>query len=219
MKRKFDGGALLAPVPAVLVSCGDMENSNMLTVAWTGIVSTKPAMLYISVRKERYSYNIIKNSKQFVINLTTENLVFATDYAGVRSGRDIDKFEKLGLTKVKATNINCPMIAESPVNIECKVEKIIELGSHDMFLSRIVAVNIDEKYIDKNDSFDISKCKLITYAHGHYYKLGSELGKFGFSVQKKKSKNKKIDALEKNNISKKHNKNKTNKRIKKDGKK
>ena len=174
------------PIPACLVSVGDMNNSNILTVAWTGITNSEPAMCYVSVRKERHSYEMIKKTKEFVINLTTENLTFKTDWIGVRSGKQYDKFKEMNLTKSKAKFVKCPLIVESPVNIECKVTQEIDLGSHTMFLAEILGVNVDEKYIDKNGRFDISKCKLIAYANGSYYALGKQLGTFGYSVRKKK---------------------------------
>ena len=179
-------GTFIYPIPAVMVSCGDMENSNILTVAWTGITCSTPAKVYISVRPERYSYNIIKETGEFVINLTTKDLAYKTDWCGVKSGKDVDKFKEMHLTKEKANFVKCPMIKESPVSIECKVEEIKELGSHHMFLADVLAINADEKYIDENGAFDISKCNLIAYANGGYYELGEKVGKFGFSVQKKK---------------------------------
>ncbi|MBO5178884.1 MAG: flavin reductase family protein [Clostridia bacterium] len=183
-KVTWKPGTLVYPIPAVLVSCGTMENANVFTVAWTGTICTDPAMTYISVRPERFSYDIIKENMEFVINLTNEELAYATDFAGVRSGKDINKFEKLNLTKEQATKVNCPMIKESPVSIECKVVEIKELGSHHMFMAEVLAVNVDEKYFDKNDRFCMEECNLITYSHGKYYTLGKELGKFGFSVKK-----------------------------------
>lgn len=183
-KITWKPGTMEYPLPAVLVSCGDESKSNVLTVAWTGIICTDPAMTYVSIRKERYSYNIIKDTKEFVINLTTKDLAYATDKAGVKSGKDIDKFELLNLTREKASIVSCPMVKESPVSIECKVEEIKELGSHDMFIAKIVAVNVDEKYLDETGKFDLEKCNLIAYSHGNYYTLGDNLGKFGFSVKK-----------------------------------
>ncbi len=183
-------GNFIYPIPAVLVSVGTFEKSNIITVAWTGTINTNPAMLYISVRKERYSYNIIKKQKEFVINLTNEDLAYATDFCGVKSGKDIDKFDSLKLTKQKAHFVQCPMIEESPVSIECKVLSEKDLGSHTMFIAEVKAINADNKYIDKNGSFDISKCKLIAYSNGGYYALGKKIGKFGYSVQKKKKKSK-----------------------------
>lgn len=181
-------GTFEYPIPAVMVSCGTMKNSNIITVAWTGIINTNPAMVYISVRPERYSHDIIEKSGEFVINLTTEKLAFATDWCGVKSGKDLDKFEKMHLTKQKANFVKCPMIEESPVSIECKVKEIKRLGSHDMFIAEVLAINADEKYFDKKGGFDISKCDLIAYANGGYYTLGRKVGKFGYSVQKKKKK-------------------------------
>lgn len=183
-KVTWKPGTLVYPIPAVLVSVGDMENANVFTVAWTGTICTDPAMTYISVRPERFSYNIIKENMEFVINLTTEELAYAADYAGVKTGRDVNKFEELNLTKEKASKLKCPMIKESPVSIECKVVEIKELGSHHMFIAEVVAVNADEKYFDENDRFCMEKCNLIAYSHGKYYALGRELGKFGFSVKK-----------------------------------
>ena len=187
-KITWKPGTFEYPIPAVMVSCGSIDESNIITVAWTGILNTKPAMAYISVRPERYSYDIIKKSKEFVINLTNEQLAFATDWCGVKSGKDVDKFKEMHLTKEKASIVNCPMIAESPVSIECQVKEIKQLGTHDMFMAEIVAINADEKYFDKNGAFDISKCNLIAYANGGYYTLGKKVGKFGYSVQKKKKK-------------------------------
>lgn len=179
-------GTFEYPIPAVLVSCGDMENSNVMTVAWTGIINTNPALVYISVRPERYSYNIIKENKEFVINLTTENLAYATDWCGVRSGANFDKFDEMHLTKEKANFVKCPLIKESPVSIECKVIDEKNYGSHTMFLAEVLSIDADDKYIDENGAFDISKCNLIAYANGGYYSLGKKIGKFGYSVQKKK---------------------------------
>lgn len=179
-------GTFIYPIPAAMVSCGDMENSNILTVAWTGIACTNPAKVYISIRPERYSYNMIKESGEFVINLTTEKLAYATDWCGVKSGKNVDKFKEMHLHKEKANFVKCPMIQESPVSIECKVCEIKELGSHHMFLADVLAINADEKYIDEKGAFDISKCDLIAYANGGYYPLGKKKGKFGFSVQKKR---------------------------------
>ena len=183
-KQVWKPGTMIYPVPAVMVSVGDMENSNIITVAWTGTICTDPAMTYISIRPERYSYDIIKSTGEFVINLTTSELAYATDWAGVKSGKDVDKFKELGLTKEKASKINVPLIKESPVNIECKVKEIKELGSHHMFIAEVVAVNADEKYFDENGRFCLEKAKPITYSHGEYYELGKKIGKFGFAVKK-----------------------------------
>lgn len=183
-KQVWKPGTLVNPVPVVLVSCGNDDVKNVFTVAWTGTICSDPAMTYISVRKERYSYDIIKKSGEFCINLTTEELAYATDYCGVKSGKNEDKFKSMNLTPQKASQINAPMIKESPVNIECKLVEIKELGSHDMFIAKIVAVNVDDAYVDLNNKFDIEKCNLIAYSHGEYYKLGEKIGKFGYSVKK-----------------------------------
>lgn len=179
-------GTLEYPLPAVMISCGDMEKSNVMTAAWTGIINSDPAMCYVSIRKERYSYNIIKKSGEFVINLTTEDLCRKTDWVGVRTGAKVDKFKEMHLTKEKATKVKCPLIAESPINLECKVTQTIDLGSHTMFMAKILSVDVDDKYINDKGSFDISKCHLIAYANGSYFALGKKLGTFGYSVRKKK---------------------------------
>lgn len=191
MSRKiWKAGTFVYPIPAALISCGTMEKSNILTIAWTGIINTDPAMVYISVRPNRYSYNIIKKNKEFVINLTNKDLAFATDWCGVRSGKDYDKFKEMKLHKEKAKFVKCPIIKESPVAVECKVKEIVELGSHHMFIAEVLSIDADEKYIDDKGSFDISKCNLIAYANGGYYPLGKKIGKFGYSVQRKKKKKK-----------------------------
>lgn len=190
-KRVWKPGCFLYPLPAVMVSCGTMEKANIITVAWTGIINTNPASIYISVRPERYSYKIIKESGEFIINLTNQKLARATDWCGVKTGAKVDKFKEMKLTKEKANFVNCPIIKESPVAIECKVKEIKELGSHHMFIAEVLAIDADEKYIDEKGKFDISKCDLITYANGHYYTLGRQIGKFGFSVQKNKKKSRK----------------------------
>ena len=189
-KITWKPGTFVYPIPAVMVSCGTMEKSNIITVAWTGIINTNPAMVYISVRPTRYSYNLIKDQKEFVINLTTKSLTRATDWCGVKSGAKVDKFKEMKLHKEKASIVKCPMIQESPVSIECKVKEIKELGSHTKFIAEVVAINVDEKYIDNKGAFDITKCDLMAYANGNYLAMGKKLGKFGFSVKKKK-KNKK----------------------------
>ena len=189
-KVMWKPGTFVYPIPAVMVSCGTMEKSNIITVAWTGIINTNPAMVYISVRPERYSYDIISNTKEFVINLTTTDLAYATDWCGVKSGKNIDKFEYLRLTKENAEYVKCPMIKESPVNVECRVREIKKLGSHHMFIADVLSIHADNNYIDKNGAFDITKCNLISYANGKYFSLGKQVGKFGYSVKKKK-KNKK----------------------------
>ena len=187
-KVMWKPGTMVYPLPAIMVSCGTMEESNIITIAWTGTICTDPAMTYISVRPERYSYELIKNTGEFVINLTTKELAYATDWCGVRSGAQYDKFKEMKLTKEKGNFVSCPMIKESPVSIECRVKEIKELGSHHMIVAEVLAVNADEKYFDKKGAFDISKCNLIAYANGGYYALGKKVGKFGYSVQKKKKK-------------------------------
>lgn len=187
-KKIWKSGTFIYPIPAVLVSCGNMEKSNILTVAWTGIINTNPARVYISVRPERYSYNLIKETGEFVINLTTEKLAYATDWCGVRSGAKFDKFKEMNLTKEKAEFVSAPLIKESPVSVECKVIEEKNFGSHTMFLAEVLSIDADEKYMDENGSFDISKCNLIAYANGGYYPLGKKIGKFGYSVEKKTNK-------------------------------
>ena len=184
-KVTWKSGTFLYPIPAVMVSCGTMEKSNIITVAWTGILNTNPAMVYISVRPSRYSYKLIKEQMEFVINLTTKDLVRETDWCGVKTGSKVDKFKEMKLHKEKANFISCPMIKESPVSVECKVREIKELGSHTMFIADVLAINASSEYIDEKGAFDISKCDLISYANGGYYATGEKLGKFGFSVQKK----------------------------------
>lgn len=183
-KLKWKAGTMVYPLPAVMVSCGDFDNANIITVAWTGTICTNPAMTYISIRPERYSYDIIKNTGEFVINLTTKKLARITDFAGVRSGKDVNKFEVLKLTKEKANEVNAPLIKESPINVECKVTEIKELGSHHMFIAKVLCVDVDEKYLDKTGRFNMEKCGLIAYSHGQYFELGESLGRFGFSVKK-----------------------------------
>lgn len=178
---------MLYPLPAVMVSCGrEGEKPNIITLAWTGTVCSDPVMVSISVRKERYSYDIIKETGEFAINLTTEQLAYATDYCGVRSGREHDKFAEMKLTPVPSKQISCPIIGESPVSLECRVKQIIPLGSHDMFLAEVVAVDVSKKYMDEKGRFDLNGTGLMVYSHGEYFSLGERLGKFGFSVQKTK---------------------------------
>lgn len=185
-KINFKPGNMLYPLPVVLVSCGKGDKKNLLTVAWAGTVCTNPPMVSISVRPERYSYPLIKESGEFVINLTTTELVYATDYCGVRSGRDTDKWHDCHLTPIAADTVSCPLIAESPVNIECKVTEIKELGSHHMIIANVTAVHVDEKYMDEKNTFHLNNSDLITYSHGTYFSLGTSLGTFGYSIRKKK---------------------------------
>lgn len=188
-KQVWKPGTVLYPVPAVMVTCGNFDGvKNIITIAWTGIINSDPPMTYISVRPERYSYDIIKDGGEFVINITTEELAFATDFCGVRSGRDIDKFKKTHLTAKRASAVKCPVIGESPVNIECRIEDIVKLGTHDMFISRIVSVMAEEKYMGGTGRFNFEKSKPICYSHGEYYGLGKYIGKFGYSVKKEKMK-------------------------------
>ena len=189
-KQVWKPSVLTSPVPAVLVSCKSGETVNVFTVAWTGTLNTQPPVTYISVRPERYSYGLIKESGEFVINLTTEELARAADFCGVRSGKNTDKIEKMGLQMMPSSKVDVPLIAQSPVNIECRVRQIMQLGSHDMFIADIVALDISEKYIDENGRLALEKAGLIAYAHGDYFTLGKRLGGFGFSVRKKKKKNK-----------------------------
>ena len=183
-KIQWKPGTMVYPLPVIMVSCGTMDKSNIITVAWTGTICTDPAMTYISIRPERYSYNIIKETGEFVINLTTKDLAYATDWCGVKSGANCDKFLEMNLSKEKCNFVSCPMIKESPVTIECRVKEIKELGSHHMFLAEVLAVNADEKYFDETGRFCLEKCDLITYSHGQYYTLGENIGKFGFTVKK-----------------------------------
>lgn len=198
-KVPFKPGNLLYPLPSVMVSCADREgNANIITLAWAGTVCSDPAMVSISIRPSRYSYNIIKDTKEFVINLTTENLAFAMDYCGCRSGRDVDKFSEMKLTPAKAQKVGCPVISESPVNIECKVREIIPLGTHDMFIADVVAINADKRYMDEKNTFHFNDSEPLVYSHGSYFGLGRKLGTFGYSVKKEKSKGKKQEKSKKN---------------------
>ena len=185
-KVNWKGGTLLAPLPAVMVSCGDMENSNIITIGWTGIVNTHPPMTYISVRPSRHSYDIIKEMGEFAINLVTADLVKKADYCGIYTGKKVDKFAKCQLTKAEAEHLSCPIIAESPVALECKVKDVIPLGTHDMFLAEIVGVDVDEELINSEGKLCLNRVKLTSYAHGEYYELGKKIGKFGGSVKPKK---------------------------------
>lgn len=187
-KQIWKPSTLLNPVPVVLVSCADSNgNNNVFTVAWAGTINTKPPMLSISVRKSRHSYQMIKETGEFVVNLTTEKLAFATDYCGVKSGKDIDKFKETKLTPMKAQNVCAPIIQECPVNLECKVEKIVELGSHDMFIANIVASHVDDALVDEEGKLNLDKANLICYSHGEYWSLNKSLGYFGYSVTKKEN--------------------------------
>ena len=192
-KQEWKPGTLIYPLPAVLVSCGATPDEyNLLTVAWTGTVCTNPPMCYISVRKERHSYDIIRRTGEFVINLTTEHLARATDWCGVRSGRDNDKWEAMGLTPVANKHVCAPLVGESPLSICCRVRQVVELGSHDMFLADVVGIEADERYIDpETGKFSLERAKPIVYSHGEYFSLGKMLGHFGWSVKKKRTKKRK----------------------------
>lgn len=185
-KQIWNPGNMLYPLPVVMVSVTDKEgNDNIITIAWAGTTCSDPAMVSISVRPERYSYQMLKDTGEFVINLPTKDLCFATDYCGVKSGRDVDKFKELGLTKQAAKFVKAPIIGECPVSIECKVEQILPLGSHDMFLARVLAVQADERYMDDKGRFCLEKAEPIVYSHGEYFTCGKNIGKFGYSIKKK----------------------------------
>ena len=185
-KEIWKPGNMLYPVPAVMVTVGDGKGKdNIITIAWAGTINSDPAMVSISVRKSRYSHELLSSNGEFVINLVTRDLTYAMDYCGVKSGRDIDKFSEMKLTKYEASTVAVPLIKESPVNIECKVNQVIELGSHDMFLAEVTAVCVDKKYMDETGKFNLQAADLIAYSHGEYYTLGDKIGKFGYSVQKR----------------------------------
>src|SRR5574344_123154 len=188
MKIPFKPGTMIYPLPAIMVSCGDTpELYNIITIAWTGTICSDPPMCYISVRKERHSHDIIARTGEFVINLTTESLARATDWCGVKSGRDVNKFRELHLTPEPAQIVKAPLIAESPLNIECQVTEMKELGSHDMFMARVVAINAEENLIDKaTGAFQLNHAQPLAYSHGKYYGLGEKIGSFGYRIKKKK---------------------------------
>ncbi len=187
-RQVWKPGNMLYPLPAVMVSCALAgERPNIITVAWTGTVCSSPAMVSISVRPERHSYHMIRESGEFVINLTTEELARAADYCGVRSGRDVDKFEEMRLTPLKASQVAAPLIGESPVNIECRVEQVLELGSHHMFLASVLAVDVDESWMNEKGKLELNKAGLAVYSHGEYFALGKRLGTFGYSVKRRKN--------------------------------
>lgn len=185
-KQVWRAGNMLYPLPVVMVSVADKAgNANIVTVAWAGTICSNPAMVSISVRPERHSHKMLMETGEFVINLTTKDLVYATDYCGVKSGRDIDKFKEMNLTPLPATQVGAPLIAESPVNIECKVTEVKQLGTHDMFMAEVVAVHADEKYMDEKGKFHLEWAEPIVYSHGTYFSCGEQLGTFGYSVKKK----------------------------------
>ena len=183
-RRNFKPGALTAPLPPVMVSVGDMENSNIITIGWTGILSTIPPRTYISVRPQRHSYSIIKDKKEFVINLTTAKQARVVDYAGIYTGAKVDKFKECGLTKVKSKEVSAPTIAECPVSLECRVIEVIPMGTHDVFIADIVSVSCDDSILDENGKIRFDRADLLAYAHGEYFALGEKLGSFGFSTKK-----------------------------------
>ena len=187
-KVKWKGGTLLAPVPPVMVTCGDMENSNIITVAWTGIINSEPPKTYISVRPSRYSHKLISERGEFVINLTPSRLVRSADWCGVYSGKNVNKFEKCKLTKEEANEVSAPLISECPVALECKVCDVVPLGTHDMFIADIVAVDVEEELVDEKGKLHLERAGLTAYAHGDYFALGKKIGSFGFSVKKKQNK-------------------------------
>ncbi len=189
-KQVWKGSVLTSPVPPTLVTCEADGVKNIFTVAWTGVLCTQPPVTYISVRPERYSYDIISKSKEFVINLATKELTKAVDLCGVRSGRKMDKFAHLGLTCEKANKVNAPILVQSPLNLECKVRQIVKLGTHDMFIADIVAVDVANELVDDKGRLALENAGLLAYSHGEYYELGKKLGSFGFSVRKKKKKSK-----------------------------
>ncbi|HJC47272.1 MAG TPA: flavin reductase family protein [Candidatus Lachnoclostridium pullistercoris] len=188
-RQTWKPGNMVYPVPAAMVTAADKKgNTNIITIAWTGTICSDPPMTYVSVKPERYSYHMLKETGEFVINLTTRKTAFAADYCGVRSGRDVDKWKETGLTPGKASKVSAPIIEECPVNIECRVTEIKHLGSHDMFMAEVVAVDVDEKYMNEKGKFDLNGTGLIAYSHGEYRELGKAVGKFGYSVQKKRRK-------------------------------
>lgn len=187
MKVDWKAGTLIYPLPAALISVGDEHENNLFTASWVGTICTNPPMCYVSVRPSRFSYPMLKKNMEFVINLTTKDMAFPTDWCGVNSGRDQDKFEAMNLTRGKASMVLAPIVEESPICIECRVKEVLSLGSHDMFIADVLNVKADEQYIDKDTgAFDMQKANLLVYAHGNYYEMGELIGKFGWSVQKKK---------------------------------
>lgn len=188
-KQVWKPGTLLSPTPAALVTCGTMENPNILTVGWTGIINSSPAMTYVSIRPERFSHHIIEENGEFCINVTTADLVRAADFCGVRSGRDTDKFKEMKLTPLPASAVKAPILAQSPLSLECKVKEVKHLGSHDMFIAEIVAVDVDDKYVDETGKLNLRQSGVIFYSHGEYFSQGKKLGQMGYTVRKKRPKN------------------------------
>ena len=191
-KQVWKPATLLSPLPAALVTCGTVEEPNVLTIAWTGIINSSPAMTYISVRPERWSHHLIAESGEFVINVTTDSLVRAADFCGVRSGKDTDKFAEMKLTALPASKVSAPILAQSPISLECKVTEVKHLGSHDMFIAEIVAIQVDDKYIDADGKLDLRKAGVMFYSHGEYFAQGKKIGQMGYSVKRKRAKNPKF---------------------------
>lgn len=194
-KTTWKAGTMIYPLPAVMVTSGTMEKPNVFTAAWTGIINSEPAMTYVSIRPSRYSHELIEQNGEFVINLTTQDLLHAADFCGVKSGRDTDKFAETGLTPMPCKFVKAPQIAQSPVSVECKVTEIKKLGSHDMFMAEILAVNVDDSLLDETGKLALEKCGLVAFCHGSYYGLSGQIGTFGFSVAKKKSRKQKIHEI------------------------
>ncbi len=182
---KWKGSAIIAPVPPTMVTCNCDGKDNVFTVAWTGVLNTRPPKTYISVRPERFSYELIKQSGEFVINLTTSSMVKSADFCGTYTGRKVDKFKKCNLERIESSVVSCPTLTQSPLSLECKVTDVVSLGSHDMFIADIIAITVDEQYLDKNGKLNLSAAKLAAYAHGEYFELGRKIGNFGFSVRRK----------------------------------
>lgn len=191
-KVAWKAGTMLAPVPPALISCGTMEKPNVMTAAWTGIICTEPTLVYVSIRPSRYSNELMRQTGEFVINVPTVKLAKAVDLCGVKSGRDIDKFKLAGITAAKSTAVKAPQVAESPISLECKVKEITSFGTHDMFLAEVVAVDVDDELVGKSGALDLGKAGLLAYAHGFYYGLGKKIGKFGWSVEKKSTRRKRM---------------------------
>ena len=189
----WKAGTMLAPVPPALISCGTTEKPNVMTAAWTGIICTEPTLVYVSIRPSRYSNELIRQTGEFAINIPTTKLAKAVDLCGVKSGRNVDKFKLAGITAAKCAKISAPQVAEAPISLECKVKEITSFGTHDMFLAEVVAVDVDEAYINGKQALDLQKAGLLAYAHGFYYGLGRKIGKFGWSVEKKSTKRKRAE--------------------------
>lgn len=194
-KVSWKAGTMLAPVPPALISCGTMQKPNVMTAAWTGIICTEPTLVYVSIRPSRFSNELIRKTGEFVINIPTLDIAKAVDLCGVKSGRDTDKFKLTGLTTAECSVVSAPQVLQSPISLECRVKDITSYGTHDMFLAEVVAVNIDEKYLDNNGALRLDKAGLLAYAHGFYYVLGRKIGKFGWSVEKKSTKRKRASRL------------------------